>query len=130
MLIAGGLFLKICQIILRLFQISLVEIFLCQPFWLVDNSSFWLNIKAREEMAIQRENSKRIIQRIRFIARKKSWNQGIAAYNSDIEDFEIDEETRLDSESNLKSNEYNTEKIQQIQQISSTSMNWIILINI
>ena len=81
-------------------------------------------------MAIQRENSKRIIQRIRFIARKKSWNQGIAAYNSDIEDFEIDEETRLDSESNLKSNEYNTEKIQQIQQISSTSMNWIILINI
>ena len=56
-------------------------------------------------MAIQRENSKRIIQRIRFIARKKRWNQGIAAYNSDIEDFEIDEETRLDSESNLKSNE-------------------------
>ena len=54
----------------------------------------------------------------------------MAAYSTDIEDFQIDKETRLDSKSNLKSNEYSSEKIQQIQRISSTSMNWIILINI
>ena len=31
----------------------------------------------------------------------------MAAYDSDIEDFEIDEETILDSEINMKFNEYN-----------------------
>ena len=46
-----------------------------------------------------------IIEWIRFIARKKSWNPSIEAYSSDIEDFEFDEETKLASESNLKSKE-------------------------
>ena len=38
----------------------------------------------------------------------------MAAYESDIEDFEIDEETILDSEINMKFNEYNSEEIEVI----------------
>lgn len=54
----------------------------------------------------------------------------MAAYNTDIEDFEIDEETRLDSKSNLKYNECSSEKIQQIHRIRTTSINWTTLIKI
>ena len=36
----------------------------------------------------------------------------MAAYDSDLEDFEIDEETILDDEINLKFNEYNNDEIE------------------
>ena len=36
----------------------------------------------------------------------------MAAYDSDIEDFEIDEETIVDHEINLKYNEYSSEEIE------------------
>ena len=38
----------------------------------------------------------------------------MAAYDSDIEDFEIDNETILDSKTNLKFNEYSSEEIEVI----------------
>ena len=38
----------------------------------------------------------------------------MATYDSDIEDFEIDEETILDSEINMKFNEYSSEEIEVI----------------
>ena len=38
----------------------------------------------------------------------------MAAYDSDIEDFEIDEETILDSEIHLKFDEYSSEEIEVI----------------
>ena len=52
----------------------------------------------------------------------------MAGYDSDLEDFEIEGETILYREINLKFNEYSSEEI--IQQKSSMSMNWITLINI
>ena len=36
----------------------------------------------------------------------------MVAYDSDIEDFEIDKETIFDSENNLKFNEYSGEEIE------------------
>ena len=36
----------------------------------------------------------------------------MAAYDSDLEDFKIDEKTILDSEINLKVNEYSSEEIE------------------
>ena len=56
--------------------------------------------------SIQGENLKRVIEKIRLIARRQSWNPSMATYNSDIEDFEIVVETILDSKVNLKFNEY------------------------
>ena len=64
-------------------------------------------------------------EKISFIARKQSWNQSRAAYDRDLEDFEIDEEIILDSEINLKFNEYSSEEI---QRTSSTSMSWVYII--
>ena len=34
-------------------------------------------------------------KKIKFIARKQSWNQGMAAYDSDLEDFEVDKKPYL-----------------------------------
>ena len=49
-------------------------------------------------------------EKISFIARKQSWNQSRAAYDGDLEDAEIDEEIILDSEINLKFNDYGSEE--------------------
>ena len=51
-------------------------------------------------------------KKIKFIARKQSWNQSMAAYDSDLEDFKIDKKTIRDSKINLKVNEYSSEEIE------------------
>ena len=71
-----------------------------------------MEAKAISVWSIQIENSKRAINKIRFIIRKQSWNQSMAAYDSDIKDFEIDEETILESEFNLKFIEYYSKEIE------------------
>ena len=47
-----------------------------------------METKAISLWSIQIENSKRAIKKIRFTVCKQSWNQRMAAYDSDIEDFE------------------------------------------
>ena len=78
--------------------------------------------------SIQGENSKRVIEKIWSITRKQSWNQSMAAYESDTEDFETDEEAILVNKVNLKFNEDSSEE-KQIQLKSSTLMNLIRLTN-
>ena len=55
----------------------------------------YMEIRDVSVWSIQEENSKRVIEKIWSIARKQSWNQSMAAYESDTEDFETDEEAIL-----------------------------------
>ena len=88
----------------------------------------YMEIRAVSVWSIQGENSKRVIEKIWSIARKQSWNQSMAAYESDTEDFETDEEAILVNKVNLKFNKDSSEQ-KQIQLKSSTLMNFIRLTN-